>query len=587
MRMTMDYQKIITKIKKSLAHHGKVEVKAQDIENLSAREINSIMDEIKQYNLACIDNYQNKGMIDEESADYMRSIFGNPMEAYRVMYKNICHTLMNTYRPGKMKILQEMGEAIGPEEINAIDLETGMVEKNEQMAGYHNHNNMGMYKEYQAKHITPFTSMRLTFYDYRDNPIYVIMPGMKNIHRAIDKIKLPVYDSDGKQISQGGKYYQQFVKDVEKIKKKKLSEEEQQQEISKLPKPYQRLKDMMRLTITRKYYADTVETMDLLKNSPQYHVNPKECKDSFNANSNDNKAYGLKNYREKRIYINMDLNGNPFTVETQIKINKLNEGDYDTHLIYAGVENEESRDADLLLVSSENTSQRGLRYWEENEKKYLTEGDRKIAKMNTFKYQMAIQQKYKEKIRAYNLQVMDKAFRLEDAKQANGIDYDGEAINPISHEKHPIYNIAAKFINENFIYRPFKAFDLSMGFNTNNAELKSLGLVINENQVEDLTERYLQFILPRYNGYIYGNEDVRFSGEDINDLNAPEEYQNIPDQDELEMMEDFDKKTLFVEKEERTRRILKKKQTYYQNKQKKNHNKVIKNILMAKKQTVK
>lgn len=581
----MDYQQIVQEVKKNLKKDGKVELNAQKIENLSAREINSLMDIIKDYNLKTISDYEKKEIIDKESADYMRSIYGNPMEAYRAMYKSLCYTLMKTYRPGKIQKLQEVGEEIGPEEIHALDPETGIIEENERFAEYNNHNNMSKYKEYQAKHITPFTSMRLTFYDYRDNPIFVIMPGMKNIHRAIDKIKLPVYDKQGKMISPGGKYYQQYAKDIEKINKKNISEEEKQVEISKLAKPFQRLKDMLRLTITRKYYSDTAETMDLLTNKPEYHVNPKESKDSFNNNKNDNKAYGLKNYREKRVYINMEINGCLVAIETQIKITKLNEGDYKTHTIYAGVENAETRDADLLLVSKQNTSDRGLRYWEENEKKYLTHGDKEIAKLNIFKRQMEIQKEYKDKIRAYNLQVMDKAFRLEDAKQANAIDYDAESINPITKEKQPIYKVSAKFIEDNFIYRPFKAFDLSMGFNTNNEELKSLGLVVNESQIEDLTQRYLAYILPKYNGYIMGNEDARFADEVIEANKEDISAESNIDADELEMMNNVDKKHL-LDNKVRAHKIFLIKKQYYQNKQKSGKRKVLKDIMSAKKRAV-
>ena len=61
------------------------------------------------------------------------------------------------------------------------------------------------------------------------------------------------------------------------------------------------------------------------------------------------------------------------------------------------------------------------------------------------------------------------------------------------------------------MYRPFKAFDMQKKFNVSDSELKSLGLVTTKEQLEDIFNRYAEFILPKYNGRIEGDELPYFS----------------------------------------------------------------------------
>lgn len=550
-----EYDALVARVKSALAEDKDIKLTAADIEHLSAEQIDNIQNIFNEFSLGYIENARRNKLIDEEAAEYLSGIYGDAMETYRTLYRNITASLIQEYRPDKIRRLQELDEELAPEQINAINLETGEVEEN--IKGDDPHNNMSKYKEYSIKHITPFTNMRLTFYDFRDNPVYVILPGLKNVRRAIDKIKMPVYDEKGKLVSGGGKYYSGYNEDIAKIRskyakelslrygnktaayKKAMQELEPQiqAEIAAVPKPIQRLKDVVRMTITRKYYTDTVETLNMFVNTPEYEVS--EIRDSFYDNTSDSSKYGMKNYREKRAYLNMETNGKPFQVETQIKITKLYDGDIHTHLIYAGEENAESRDDNLLLITARNTGRKGLRFWEENIDRYQGTADRLIAKMNIFKHRLAIQKINKNAIRAYNLQVLDKAFRIEDAKLANGKIFDAEIYSPQNARNEQIFSSVADFISKNFIYRPFKAYDMEQAFNVTDEELKSLGLLVKAEQIQSLANRYSSLIMEKYNGRITGNEALYLGDSYYASEYSPKGLtdESFPDADELEALD--------------------------------------------------
>ena len=193
--------------------------------------------------------------------------------------------------------------------------------------------------------------------------------------------------------------------------------------------------------------------------------------------------------------------------------------------------------------------------------------------MKILEKRLAAQQRNKQSIRRNNLQVIDKAFRIEDAKRAHGKDYDNYSYNSSSGKIYPIYQTSANFIRDNFMYRPFKSYDMEKNFNAENEELKSMGLVINEDQLTDMSNRYAEFILPKYNGRISGNEVEYFSQpehqEEIRELfqryayNEQPQPEIVPDQDEIEMLQELEREPLDSQK---YNKILAKKQRYYHNK---------------------
>ena len=578
------YEELLARIDNAYQKGTRLYIPACDIEYLSREEIQNLQQKINAYNINYINESEKKNVIDANTAEYLRNVCTNPSQIINNMVQKISYSILHEYRSGKIKKLEELGEEIAPDEINAIDLHSGKIEENPYSDGDNRHTN----KEYQTKHITPFTSMRLTFYDFRDNPIYVIMPGMKDIRRAIDKVRLPVYDNNGKLISRGGKYYEQYLKDMQKVvssfenkyaakykkgsaeykKAMKAAEPEIQKEQAKVLLPFQRLKDIYRFTICRKYYQDTEETLQLFAQDPQYAVQKAEIKDAFHGNINESSAYETKNYRDKKVYLNLD----GIKIEVQIKITKLHGGDVITSEIYAGVENNESRDDNVLLISQQNTKNKGLRFWEENKGRYIAEGDKKIVNMKILERQLAAQKVNKKNIREYNLQVLDKAFRLEDAKRANNKEFDEERVHPINKQKKNTYNMVANFIQDNFIYRPFKAFDMQQKFNVTDEELKSLGLVVTKAQLDDLFDRYADIILPRYNGRIEGNEAEQFANPKNQEkiklqfaesaFNEQSFAEVKPSRAEIQMLQSLDKEPLDVQK---YHKILANKNRYYHN----------------------
>lgn len=525
-----EYEKLINKIKITLEAGKEINVTARDIEHFTPAQIDNINNVIDEYSLNYIQESLQKGVIDEGSADVLSGIFEDSMETHRVLYKNITDTLLKEYRPYKLKKLEELGEEPAPEEINAINLDTGEVELNDISDLYPNH--ASKFKEYRPKHITPFTDMRLTFFDLRDNPIYVILPRLKNVRRAIDKIKRPVYDKkSGKLVSPGGKYFQEYQKEVKELRLKCGEDKAAfKAGFAKIKRPTERLMDVSRLTITRKYYMDTEETLELFSKDDKYGVNSAESKDAFRANksvkknSKKDEKYNEKNYRDKKIYLHLEAKGRHFVVEVQVKITKLYEGDIDTHAIYAGTKAVEQVNANNILISKQNTDEKGLRYWEERLNTFTNQGDRAIANMNIFRRKQAIQRRNKEVIRAYNLIVIDKAFRLEDAKLANGKELNMISYNHKTGEGEHVYSDVAKFITQNYLYRPFKAYDMSQAFSVSDEELNSLGLLINKEQVKEFTDRYSHFIIPKYIGIIQGDEKFPINQQKIEALFKKDAY---------------------------------------------------------------
>lgn len=546
-----EYNNLLEIVKTSFDEGKKLTIKAADIENLSLEEIDGIWSAIRDGSIAYIEKCQEDGVLDAVSADYMADSYRNAKENRSTLYKNVTNTFLSKYRPEKLRLLSELGEEPAPEQINAINLDSGEVELNSQK-GTH----ASKFKEYRPQHITPFTDMQLTFYDLRDNPIHIDIPAIKDVRRAVEKIKLPVVDKKtGKIISHGGKYHQQYQSDIEKLHRRYGDNESLfQEKVVQLRRPYQRLMDIERLTIKRKYYMDTEETQNIFQKDDSYGIEKNEIKDAFNGNINDSKKYNAKNYRDKKMYLHIEGPAGKFTVETQIKITKLNEADFPTHHIYAGNENSEIVNENELLISEQNTKDKGQRFFEENESRYGAKGDKLLARMQIYRRKMEIQRHYKDKIRIHNLQVIDKAFRLEDAKLANGKNYDATCLNPKTGKTESIFMVSADFIMKNFMYRPFKAYDLGKAFNATDEELQSVGLLINSEQVKDFSGRYSRFIMPKYNGKIAEkaqeslllpeNSGMALAYLDVNELGRMKD-ETSPSQDEQAVLANIDKKALF------------------------------------------
>lgn len=553
-----DFNALLQRVYNGLAQGDDLKISAADIEGMSQEQISAIQEVIDRYNRNYIETALKKKIIDKETAEYLHGIYDDSMKTYKMLYSSITNTILDRYgnkadkrrRKTKTTGLSALlgrkiqDEEFGPQAINAINLETGEVELNPAYDASDK-----KYKEYHPRHVTPFTSMRLVFYDYRGNPLYVIMPGLKNVKRSIDKVRLPVYDNQGRQLpdSHGGKYFEDYVRDVNKTYARFAGEGKSEKEIcaelKKVKKPYERLRDVLRLTILRKYLSDIRETEEILRENKDLHIDARESRDGYKIeNIND------KNYRDMKVYPHLDFDGRKAAAEIQIKIIKFYEGDVRTHDIYAGTQS--LPHAEDLSVTHENTRDLGLRYWLENLKNFNTEADRKLAHLNIFARKQAIQKCNKEVIREYNLIAIDKAFRIETAQLASGEGYDAKCLNPLNNKTEQICLTSADFLVENLAYRAFKGYDMQNAFSVEDSELKNLGLLITSEQLKDFTSRYSRFIIPNYN-CIFNGEAVRdnlppemqarvdneFMFHGWYDYSTPLQDTNHPDRDETEVLQ--------------------------------------------------
>ncbi len=557
----MEFDVLLNEVCENLEQGNDLHISAADIEHFSQEEISAIQEVIDRYNRNCIETSLRDKIIDRETAEYLHGIYDDSMKTYKMLYSSITNTILDRYgnKTEKSRRKQKLtgmsallgrkiqDEEFGPQAINAINLETGEVELN---PAYNASDKK--YKEYHPRHVTPFTSMRLVFYDYRDNPLYVIMPGLKNVKRAIDKVRLPVYDNNGQQLpgSHGGKYFENYVRDINqnyaKLAREGKSEKEINTELKKVQKPFERLRDVLRLTILRKYLSDIRETEEILLANKDLHIIAKESRDGYKIeNIND------KNYRDMKVYPHLDIEGRKAAAEIQIKIIKFYEGDVRTHDIYAGTQSE--FDANNLSVTSKSTKNLGLRYWMENLKNFNGEADRLLANLNIFSLKQAIQKCNKDVIREYNLIAIDKAFRIETAQLASGEGYDAECINPLNNQTENICLTSADFLVENLAYRAFKGYDMQNAFNVNDVELKNLGLLITSEQLKDFTNRYSRFIIPNYNCVFNGEAirdnlsstmqktmDNQFSLHGWYDYSGKIKDEAHPDADELDVLKAMD-----------------------------------------------
>lgn len=559
----MDFDALLQKVNDGLDQGDDLKISAADIEHMSQEQISAIQEVIDRYNRSYIEKALKDKVINKETAEYLHGIYDDSMKTYKMLYSSITNTILDRYgnkadksrRKAKKTGLSALlgrkiqDEEFGPQAINAINLETGEVELNPAYDASDK-----KYKEYHPRHVTPFTSMRLVFYDYRGNPLYVIMPGLKNVKRAIDKVRLPAYDNQGQPLpdSHGGKYFENYVRDVNRtytrLAREGKSEKEIFAELKKVEKPHERLRDVLRLTILRKYLSDIRETEEILLENRDLHINAKESRDGYKReNIND------KNYRDMKVYPHLDIDGRKAAAEIQIKIIKFYEGDIRTHDIYAGTQSEINPND--LSVTYQKTSERGLRYWLENLKNFTTEADRRIAHLNIFARKQAIQKCNKDVIREYNLIAIDKAFRIETAQLASGEGYDAACANPLNNRAENICLTSADFLMENLAYRAFKAYDMQNAFSVDDAELKNLGLLITSDQLKDFTNRYSRFIIPNYSS-IFNGEAIRENLSPSMREKLDKEFlfhgwfnygggikdTNRPDKDEIEVLEAMERR---------------------------------------------
>ncbi|MBE6452653.1 MAG: hypothetical protein E7012_04110 [Alphaproteobacteria bacterium] len=229
--------------------------------------------------------------------------------------------------------------------------------------------------------------------------IQIVMPMMKDVHRAIDKVKI------------GGKYDMERKKELEKLKYGKYLDDLDKR---KLRKPIERMKDILRCSILAPRYDDvdsifknTFETGKVLKSSrsSKYLDNDAANAEEFYKNS--------QNYRDNKNYLMINIpKSGQFYVEIQYKTDvQFYNADILTHLEY-----EKARAKQELFYKAD------------------TEGDKAVLNNAIYIHKLNIQKINAQAYEQCNFNVLHDIKKLEDKHRAKGINPDKDGTYPLCRE---------------------------------------------------------------------------------------------------------------------------------------------------------
>lgn len=387
-------------------------------------------------------------------------------------------------------------------------------------------------KNYSQTYITPSNSMLLTYSnlieepDLEENNVYLSLPGMKSIVRAVEKIK------------KGGKYDQAYQQDLQELEKRYPQKGvEYQEEKNKIQKPYQRLKDILRATISVPTYEMIDKVIDKIVSQGNFKVI--ETRDKFNANKSaqdDNFYNNKKNYRDKKICF--EKNG--YVFEIQFKVQHLEKADKLSHKLYEQLR--QKLDEYANTPKSNHTQREQLHkeiIWLERDIQAINRQG--IDDYNAFILETALKKDTrikKEQIRALRQQFSESKDGKERDHLQKEIYRQSQSLNasPVSPE-------AEEFIKNNFMVRPYKAINKQNEFANLSPELQSFAM-----------QNYF-LVSQRYRGSISGT--------------LPPEYdeaytQALAERDKREQ-EQMDKECLQYEKTRTSKKLILSRKNYYRN----------------------
>lgn len=424
----------------------------RDIVNLPYEEIDQIQENVNQENLAIIEKAYKEHRINSDERDYLCEFYHDGMGVYREVYR----ALYEVFRQ--------------PENTCAIDLSTGKVDTDE----------AGNRINYGLKAVTPFTCTRLEYVDKFHNPINVIFPKMKNAERAIEKIE--------------SEYHPDYLDDMAQIMDCFFNDEDRDrlvENMQNIRKSASKLHDILRLTITCKYFTDVERIKRVMTHNPtntgrNYYINDHETRDLFlrPLNKNEKKYFDIKMIMHQKT-----PSGRPLDVEVQLKIDTLYNADMRTHKIY---EDMRSIEADLSLNASRMNAQ---------------EARQKQAQVKILKNR--IRTINENAIHQYNMMVLDKARRIED----DG--YRPLRVKP--DHADGTYKQCRNVIAEEYLVESFDHFDPKTAFAEENevnklAFLRLIGKLendfneIQENAADVINEGFSQLTLAEKNRFDGINE---------------------------------------------------------------------------------
>ena len=391
-------------------------ITAKDIVKYSSEEIDAIQKEYDKENCREIFQAYVEHRINQEEVLFLLNYYRDGMKAYREVYRG----LYEIY--GIPEQIACMNQLNGELEMHIQKIPHVDAKKNRIITVREN-----VVTNYSLKEVTPFTCMRLEYRDNENNPVYVILPVMKKARRAIEKIQ----DYRVEQMAEVRKINESFQQhgDIDRL----------QQELAGVRGHLDRVNDILRLTITRKYYTGVSKTRSTLTRAPNLGVNPAETRSLFYDNDMKNCAQlkkNGKNYYDDKLYLHLSLGGGrEFKAEVQIKIDAFYRADLQTHLLY-----EEQR----ALEENLKTSRKKMSAQEVQRAEYRIEILKKgIQKIN------------KQANHEYNMMVLEKVRWLEDGYRALRIPPD---------YRDGTYKACHDLIKSCYMVRPHKIFDVEKEF---------------------------------------------------------------------------------------------------------------------------
>ena len=391
-------------------------ITAKDIVKYSSEEIDAIQKEYDKENCREIFQAYVEHRINQEEVLFLLNYYRDGMKAYREVYRG----LYEIY--GIPEQIACMNQLNGELEMHIQKIPHVDAKKNRIITVREN-----VVTNYSLKEVTPFTCMRLEYRDNENNPVYVILPVMKKARRAIEKIQ----DYRVEQMAEVRKINESFQQhgDIDRL----------QQELAGVRGHLDRVNDILRLTITRKYYTGVSKTRGTLTRAPNLGVNPAETRSLFYDNDMKNcvqlKKNG-KNYYDDKLYLHLSLGGGrEFKAEVQIKIDAFYRADLQTHLLY-----EEQRALEENLKAS---------------RKMMSAQEVQRAEYRIEILKKGIQKINKQANHEYNMMVLEKVRWLEDGYRALRIPPD---------YRDGTYKACHDLIKSCYMVRPHKIFDVEKEF---------------------------------------------------------------------------------------------------------------------------
>ncbi len=387
--------------------------------SLEDADIRVLQKEIDKKSLTYIKLAQEQGLIGTAEANYLTSYYQDTMTLYGKFYDILISALGH------------------PQSCRRNDLEEGEIDD----------------KNYSETYITPSNSMVLTYSnlitdpDLEESNVALTLPGMKSVVRAVEKIR------------KGGKYDQAYHEDMKKLDNQYPDGgEEYQQAQKKIMPAHVRLKDILRATISVPTYEMIDKVISKIMQKGNFEI--VETRDKFHANrsAQDKNFYdNKKNYRDKKICFNK----NGYYFEIQFKVQHLEKADKLSHPYYERLRKklDEYSNEPQENIERRQKLRREITWLEWDIQSINRKG---IDDYNAFILATAQKKDIrikKEKIRQLRQQYADIKDERIRASLQKEIYQESQALNAA-----PVSKEAEKFIENNFMVRPYKAIDKQREF---------------------------------------------------------------------------------------------------------------------------